>query len=158
MYRLRRCDVVLTHSDVLFLRRKVRRCVPPYARSAHHVPLAEHIVQKSLSHKCDRLFVAAELGIEPRQRDSETLVLPLHNSAICRTCLLYPFFYICQAFTWIFLKIVRENNAAGERLPSGGVCLPNTFIYFRLFSYCWIIFLTIWPPMEPACFAVRSPL
>ena len=31
--------------------------------------------------------MAAELGIEPRQRDSETLVLPLHNSAKLRSLL-----------------------------------------------------------------------
>ena len=37
-----------------------------------------------------------------------------------------------------------------------GFCSENT--YFRLFSYCSIIFLTIWPPIEPACFAVKSPL
>ena len=30
--------------------------------------------------------------------------------------------------------------------------------YFRLFSYDSIIFLTIWPPIEPACLDVRSPL
>ena len=28
------------------------------------------------------LFMAAELGFEPRQAESETAVLPLHNSAI----------------------------------------------------------------------------
>ena len=35
--------------------------------------------------------LAAELGIEPRQRDSETLVLPLHNSAM-ETVFIIPVF------------------------------------------------------------------
>ena len=30
--------------------------------------------------------------------------------------------------------------------------------YCMLFSYAWIIFLTIWPPTEPASRLVRSPL
>lgn len=30
--------------------------------------------------------------------------------------------------------------------------------YFMPFSTCWIIFLTIWPPIEPAWRDVRSPL
>ena len=66
-------DVVLSHSDVLLLRRKVMWCVPPpharsahhlrskhHARGAHHVPLAEHIVEKRPTHKWVGLFSGAD--------------------------------------------------------------------------------------------------
>ena len=69
-----------------------------------------------------RFFLAAELGIEPRQRDSETLVLPLHNSAklrsLLRTGLLYSIFLFCQG---IFCKKGRF------------------FVLFLVLLYCFFI-------------------
>ena len=41
--------------------------------------------------------MAAEEGFEPSQTESESVVLPLHNSAKLTTKILYPFFYKCQA-------------------------------------------------------------
>lgn len=45
------------------------------------------------------------------------------------------------------------------------ILLPNKYImntllknYFMLFSTCWIIFLTMFPPILPASFADISPL
>ena len=50
------------------------------------------------------LLLAAELGIEPRQRDSETLVLPLHNSAklcsLLRTDTIIPYFFRLSRDFW----------------------------------------------------------
>lgn len=37
-------------------------------------------------------------------------------------------------------------------------CLKKPVFYFMSFSNFSIIFLTIWPPTEPACLAVKSPL
>ena len=50
-----------------------------------HLPPADK--KKTDTQSGVRFFLAAELGIEPRQRDSETLVLPLHNSAKLRSLL-----------------------------------------------------------------------
>ena len=63
-------------------------------------------------------FLAAELGIEPRQRDSETLVLPLHNSAklrsLLRTVILYPNFSVCQEILQKFCNISRKKAESEE--------------------------------------------
>lgn len=39
-------------------------------------------MQKKEPHLIDTVLVAAEQGFEPRQTESESVVLPLHNSAI----------------------------------------------------------------------------
>ena len=38
--------------------------------------------------------MAAELGFEPRQHESESWVLPLHNSAVCQPDTTYPTDYV----------------------------------------------------------------
>ena len=51
-----------------------------------------NIKQKILSF--DRIFVlAAGLGFEPRQTESESVVLPLHNPAICNRCRKHELYY-----------------------------------------------------------------
>ena len=47
------------------------------------MPLLSQWIKKSRSEERD--FLAAELGFEPRQTESESAVLPLHNSAIFLT-------------------------------------------------------------------------
>lgn len=58
--------------------------------------------------------MVAELGFEPRQSESESLVLPLHNSAISSRHDKYntPFFVICQVFFVIFLKNIHKKIKA----------------------------------------------
>ena len=60
---------------------------------------------------CSRGIMAAELGFEPRQTESESAVLPLHNSAMLRLSsqreryLLYQVSFKCQyVFSKKFLK------------------------------------------------------
>ena len=64
-------------------------------------------------------FMAAELGIEPRQRDSETLVLPLHNSA--KLCSLLQAGFIIPHFSHLsrdFAKVLsifyHKKDARGK--------------------------------------------
>ena len=65
--------------------------------------------KKSLNYACacrgSRL--AGEQGFEPQQTESESVVLPLHNSATCllRQNLLYPIFFISQGFFEKILEI-----------------------------------------------------
>ena len=80
-------------------------------------------------------FLAAELGIEPRQTDSETVVLPLHNSAIfcCNAMervLLYPIFSVCQGLFQRFIIYFSKKIIRGITPPDG----EWNAAYFRLFS------------------------
>ena len=45
---------------------------------------------------CMSLYMAAELGFEPRQYESESQVLPLHHSAIARK--IFPRSVVCPVF------------------------------------------------------------
>ena len=49
-------------------------------------------------------FLAAESGFEPEQSESESLVLPLHNSAIClfQTTIIWYHKFLCLSI--LFLK------------------------------------------------------
>ena len=64
---------------------------------------------------CSRGIMAAELGFEPRQTESESAVLPLHNSAMLRLIsqreryLLYQVSFKCQyVFSKIFKKLFQN--------------------------------------------------
>ena len=48
--------------------------------------------------------MAAELGFEPRQTESESAVLPLHNSAMDNVDYYTPFLKKVKSFLKIFLK------------------------------------------------------
>ena len=50
--------------------------------------------------------MAAEEGFEPSQTESESVVLPLHNSPKSTTRLLYHLFQKSQAFCKIFLFVL----------------------------------------------------
>ena len=54
-----------------------------YTLTRDDIPLLSQWIKKSRSEERD--FLAAELGFEPRQTESESAVLPLHNSAIIFT-------------------------------------------------------------------------
>ena len=50
--------------------------------------------------------LAAELGFEPRQTESESAVLPLHNSAIIfATDIIIPYFFKMSS---VFLKKIKK--------------------------------------------------
>ena len=73
------------------------------------------------------LDLAAELGFEPRQTESETVVLPLHNSAILtKRISLYRILEICQEDDGqifpIYEKFIRR--LVQIKSPPGGDCLP----------------------------------
>ena len=53
--------------------------------------------------------MAAELGFEPRQTESETVVLPLHNSAMCESVYHYTEF-------WGFVKRLQVRFFPSERI------------------------------------------
>ena len=64
-----------------------------------------------------RCFMVAEEGFEPSQTESESVVLPLHNSAICFCCfvnqrvLLYAITRVLSTKTLkIFMKILYKEN------------------------------------------------
>ena len=60
--------------------------------------------------------VAADLGFEPRQTESESVVLPLHKSAV--TYLLYTKLRICQVlFAVIAEKLAARIQGSGAHLP-----------------------------------------
>ena len=76
-------------------------------------------------------FMAAELGIEPRQRDSETLVLPLHNSAKLRSLLqagliIPQISHLSRAFAKFLPLFCTKKDARGK--PS------DIFRFWRLFQ------------------------
>ncbi len=52
--------------------------------------------------------MAAELGFEPRQTESESAVLPLHNSATLNrwNIMLHYFAHVCQ----IFFELILHQN------------------------------------------------
>ena len=63
------------------------------------------------------LHMVAEEGFEPSQTESESVVLPLHNSAICFCCfvnqriLLYAITRVLSTKTLkIFMKILYKEN------------------------------------------------
>ena len=61
---------------------EIQRREPPlmiYTLTRDDMPLLSQWIKKSRSEERD--FLAAELGFEPRQTESESAVLPLHNSA-----------------------------------------------------------------------------
>ena len=63
--------------------------------------------------------MAAELGIEPRQRDSETLVLPLHNSAIIALAVASRIYYtpkiaFVKSFRKTFDIFLPKKEVRGE--------------------------------------------
>ena len=65
---------------------------------------------RSKHHVSTGFLLAAEEGFEPSHTESESAVLPLHNSAnylvLCRTLLLlYPLSLICQAIFSIFFDL-----------------------------------------------------
>ena len=58
-----------------------------------------------------RGLLAAELGFEPRQTESESVVLPLHNSASLNSNIYYIRFFkkvkpFCRIFLFVFILLV----------------------------------------------------
>ncbi len=68
-------------------------------------------------------------------------------------------FFIYPGICHTRLRRARKMRDRGPPTIAGG---PLSFAagntYFMFFSYSSIIFLTIWPPTEPASREVRSPL
>lgn len=68
--------------------------------------------------------MAAELGFEPRLNESESFVLPLHNSASNE-----PYFsmilFVCQAFLSGFLKKLQVFQSILRRLLFSRLFIPT---------------------------------
>ena len=58
------------------------------------------------------LFMAAELGFEPRQTESESAVLPLHNSAPTLYIIANAFLFVNSFFNLfiVFFHLIQANN------------------------------------------------
>ena len=70
--------------------------------------------------RIDELFLLAEdEGFEPPRTESESGVLPLHKSSMCRTRLLYPSFWKSQGKFQKISKIFSLLHEEGERIIWG---------------------------------------
>ena len=86
-------------------------------------------------------FMAAGLGFEPRQTESESAVLPLHNPASRTAFLLYYNFAICQELStknfWIFPRQWLRQEIGYPKPPApihkifraGSFCRPINGVY-----------------------------